>query len=235
MRIKSKFNIAHLLNGSKSLNDILLPVPRSDKALSNHGSVLLLPGATGLRSITQLGDNNPDFLLNSLSQLEFMSDYLILDAGAGIHNSSLDLAIYSDITILITTPEPTSIRDAYGVIKSLAPNFKNNLLLLVNLASSRKQAHSTSDRIRIASTKFLGVSPVYLGYILKDTAVEKSVSSCRIFYLIYPSSPASQCIKNISVELLNLCEGVKYNHPSHNSFFKSLSLLFRSIPLAMRS
>ncbi len=212
--VKAKYNLAHLITGSKSLKEILLPLPRTPQSINNKGSVILLPGGVGIKEIAELGDNDSRQVFESLSGLENLADYLIMDAGAGIHKSVLSFGYASDITLLVTSPEPTSVRDAYGVIKSLGSDawMRNNgagLMLIVNMASSRKQAHEVADRIRIASTKFLGNAPVYLGYVLRDQVVERAVRACRIFYRLEPKSPASACITNIAVELLRLCEGVR--------------------------
>ena len=212
--VKTKYNLAHLIAGSRNLNEILIPLNRSEKSIQNNGSVLLLPGGVGLREIADLGDDDAQRVFESLAGLEELADYLIMDAGAGIHRGVLSFGYASDITLLVTSPEPTSVRDAYGVIKSLGSEawLRNNgagLMLVVNMAVSRKQAHDVADRIRVASTKFLGNAPVYLGYVLKDPVVEKSVGACRIFYKTYPGASASACVTNLAVELLRLCEGIR--------------------------
>lgn len=233
--VKAKYNLAHLITGQKTLNEILLPLPGSQKSIINKGSVLLLPGGVGLKEIAELGDNDSMRVFESLAGLEDLADYLIMDAGAGIHRGVLSFGYASDITLLVTSPEPTSIRDAYGVIKSLGNDawLRNNgagLMLIVNMANSRKQAHDVADRIRIASTKFLGNAPVYLGYVLRDSIVEKSVRACRIFYRMEPNSPASACVANLAVELLRLCEGIRVKRqpiPKEGfmkNFFKQLFL-----------
>ena len=142
-----------------------------------------------------------------------------MDAGAGIHNGVLSFAYASEITILVTTPEPTSIRDAYGVIKSLGaaawqdPEMPaSGLMLVVNMASSSREAQEVAERIRLASMQFLGNAPVYLGYVLKDNVIERSVKNCRIFYRSDPESNAGICVRNLAGDLLRLCEGADIKH-----------------------
>ena len=135
-----------------------------------------------------------------------------MDAGAGIHKGALSFSYASEITLLITTPEPTSIRDAYGVIKSLGASAWENstsgsgLMLIVNMAGSSREASEVAERIRLASMQFLGNAPVYLGYVLRDDAVERSVKNCKIFYRTDPDSNAGICIRNLAGELLRICE-----------------------------
>ena len=210
----ARYNIAHLIEGSRNLNEILVHFRPSERALHKHGSVALLPGGTGLKEIADLDDFAMERLFASLSGLEEIADYLIMDAGAGIHKGVLSFAYASEITLLVTTPEPTSVRDAYGVIKSLgatawdgAESAASGLMLIVNMANSTMEAQEVAERIRLASMQFLGNAPIYLGCVLKDRAIEESVKNWKIFYRSEPDSPASICVRNLSGELLRFCEG----------------------------
>ena len=215
----ARYNIAHLIEGSRSLNEILVHFKTSERATSLNGAVSLLPGGYGIKEIADLDEYAMGRLFDALSGLEEMSDYLIMDAGAGIHRGALSFAYASEITLLITTPEPTSIRDAYGVIKSLgaaawqgSADVASGLMLVVNMASSSREAQEVAERIRLASMQFLGNAPMYLGYVLKDEVIERSVKNCRIFYRTDPDSNAGICIRNLAGDLLRLCEGTDIKH-----------------------
>ena len=210
----ARYNISHLIEGSRNLNEILVHFRSSQRALHKHGSVALLPGGTGLKEIADLDDYSMERLFASLTGLEEIADYLIMDAGAGIHKGVLSFAYASEITLLVTTPEPTSVRDAYGVIKSLGSNAwgasenpASGLMLIVNMASSTREAQEVAERIRLASMQFLGNAPVYLGCVLRDNLIEESVKNWKIFYRSDPESPASICVRNLAGELLRFCEG----------------------------
>ncbi|MBQ7576970.1 MAG: MinD/ParA family protein [Synergistaceae bacterium] len=210
----ARYNISHLIEGSRNLNEILVHFRSSQRALHKHGSVALLPGGTGLKEIADLDDYSMERLFASLTGLEEIADYLIMDAGAGIHKGVLSFAYASEITLLVTTPEPTSVRDAYGVIKSLGSNAwggsenpASGLMLIVNMASSTREAQEVAERIRLASMQFLGNAPVYLGCVLRDSLIEESVKNWKIFYRSDPESPASICVRNLAGELLRFCEG----------------------------
>ena len=215
----ARYNIAHLIEGSRNLNEILVHFKTSERATSLNGSVSLLPGGYGIKEIADLDEFAMERLFDALSGLEDMTDYLIMDAGAGIHRGVLSFAYASEITLLITTPEPTSIRDAYGVIKSLgaaawqgSKDTAGGLMLVVNMASSSREAQEVAERIRLASMQFLGNAPLYLGYVLKDDVIERSVKNCRIFYRSAPESSAGICMRNLAGDLLRLCEGVDVKH-----------------------
>ena len=232
----ARYNISHLIDGSRSLNEILVHFRTSQRATSQNGAVALLPGGVGLKNIADLDDNDMERLFERLSALETMSDYLIMDAGAGIHKGVLSFAYASEITVLVTTPEPTSIRDAYGVIKSLGAaawesieGATTGLMLVVNMASSSREAAEVAERIKLASMQFLGNAPVYLGYVLKDDVIEQSVKDRKIFYRADPEAKASICVRNLAGELLRLCEGANIRReaiPENGtvrSFFKRLA------------
>ena len=215
----ARYNIAHLIEGSRNLNEILVHFKTSERATNLNGAVSLLPGGYGIKEIADLDDYAMERLFDALSGLEELSDYLIMDAGAGIHRGALSFAYASEITLLITTPEPTSIRDAYGVIKSLgaaawqgSKDAAGGLMLVVNMASSSREAQEVAERIRLASMQFLGNTPMYLGYVLKDDIVERSVKNCRIFYRTDPESNAGICVRNLAGDLLRLCEGADIRH-----------------------
>ena len=209
----AKWNISHLLDGSRSLSEVLVHFRVSGRAEKENGGVALLPGGVGLKEIADMEEVELGRLFAALSGLDETADYVIMDAGAGIHKGALSFAYASESTILVTTPEPTSIRDAYGVIKSLgAAAWEGGLggaglMLVVNMVNSSREAMDVAERIRLASMQFLGNAPVYLGYVLKDESIVRAVKNCRIFYRTDPNSNAGICVRNLAGELLRLCEG----------------------------
>ena len=230
--VKTKYSVANLIDGSRDLNEILIPFEQT----TNHGSVTLLPGGAGLKDLADLEDYAMDMLFDKLAYLDEVADYLIMDAGAGIHKEVLAFAHASDITLLITTPEPTSIRDAYGVLKSLGSyawkrSDEKGVMLVVNMARDKREAFDVAERIRLASMQFLGNAPIYLGYIQKDSVIERSVRNCRIFYRQNPESPAADSIRSLAAELLKVCEGreitgVERSAGFVKSFFTRLAQAF---------
>lgn len=211
----AKWNISHLLDGSRSLSEVLVHFRVSGRAERENGGVALLPGGVGLKEIADMDDMELGRLFASLSALDETADYVIMDAGAGIHKGALSFAYASEATILVTTPEPTSIRDAYGVIKSLGAAAwagganGTGLMLVVNMAGSSREAAEVAERIRLASMQFLGNAPSYLGYVLKDDVINRSVKNCKIFYRTDPDSNAGICVRNLAGEVLRLFEGIE--------------------------
>ena len=165
--ITAKYNLANLIDGSRGLDDILVQFSHN---------VWVLPGGSGIRELADLDESHLEALIEELGKLEDRADILLIDTGAGIHRGVLTFAMAADTAILITTPEPTSIRDAYGVLKALttAPaggGLKNDIAFVVNMANSETEGQEVANRIRMAANQFLGISVNYMGCILKDDLV----------------------------------------------------------------
>lgn len=217
--IGGRFNLSHVVDGSRRLDEVVVPLEEN---------VEILPGGSGLKDLADLDDTELSGVIDSLGLLEDRADIVILDTGAGIHKGVLAFALAADTTILVTTPEPTSVRDAYGVLKSLegaSPEGKE-LLLVVNMAGSGGEAREVAGRILTASHQFLGRSPVYLGHVLRDDAVGRAVRLRRPFYRLFPSAPAGLCVRRLADDLLARWEvrrGFSYPPRGLKAFFLRLS------------
>lgn len=217
--IGGRFNLSHVVDGSRRLDEVVVPLEEN---------VEILPGGSGLKDLADLDDTELSGVIDSLGLLEDKADIVILDTGAGIHKGVLAFALAADTTILVTTPEPTSVRDAYGVLKSLegaSPEGKE-LLLVVNMAGSGGEAREVAGRILTASHQFLGRSPVYLGHVLRDDAVGRAVRLRRPFYRLFPSAPAGLCVRRLADDLLarwGVRRGFSYPPRGLKAFFLRLS------------
>ena len=121
-----------------------------------------------------------------------------------------------------------SVRDAYGVLKSLrsASSEGKELLLVINMANSEREAQEVADRILTASRQFLGRSPAYLGPVLKDESVGRAVRLRKSFYRLFPAAPAGSCVRSLAEELFKRWGGlVGLPHPPRGlkTFFLRLS------------
>ena len=217
--IGGRFNLSHVVDGSRRLDEVVVPLEEN---------VEILPGGSRLKDLADLDDTELSGVIDSLGLLEDRADIVILDTGAGIHKGVLAFALAADTTILVTTPEPTSVRDAYGVLKSLegaSPEGKE-LLLVVNMAGSGGEAREVAGRILTASHQFLGRSPVYLGHVLRDDAVGRAVRLRRPFYRLFPSAPAGLCVRRLADDLLarwGVRRGFSYPPRGLKAFFLRLS------------
>lgn len=217
--ISSRFNLSHVIDGSRRLDEVVVPLEEN---------VEILPGGAGLKDLADLDDTELTGVIDSLGLLEDRADIVVLDTGAGIHKGVLAFALAADTTILVTTPEPTSVRDAYGVFKSLegASPEEKEFLLVVNMANSDGEAREVAGRIQTASHQFLGRSPVYLGHVLRDDSVGRAVRLRGTFYRLFPAAPAGICVRRLADELLARWEGNKelsYPPRGLKAFFLRLS------------
>ena len=197
--ITPKYTLFDIIRGDKNIDDVLV---------STKQGIIILPGGAGVRELTEMDDLQLRVFVNSLSELEKKVDILVIDTGAGIHKGVLAFARAADTTLIITTPEPTSIRDAYGVLKTFNNNCmnSNDVRIIVNMVIDEKEGIEVANRIQLAAKKFLGISVISLGHILKDAKVEKSVRMRVPFLEAFPECAASQCVINLCSKLLGKSE-----------------------------
>jgi flagellar biosynthesis protein FlhG len=192
-----KFNLGHVLRGEKELSDILFQVgPR----------LTIVPGGSGLRELADIDYQRQAWMIDRLSFLENETDVLILDTSAGLHRSVLAFAMASDLSVLVTTPEPTAIQDSYGVLKSLWRSTEGdaNIGLVVNMAQDKNEAETVSYRIISAAEQFLGCKAQYLGCILWDAAIRDSVRKRRPLLLTKERTVSVQCFKDLAGKIFEL-------------------------------
>ena len=138
--------------------------------------------------------------MESLAQIRQYADILLIDTGAGLSSNVIGFLRYADEVLLVSTPEPTSMADAYGIIKTLAksPEPFPKVSVVVNRAASSVEAFGVSSRLTTVSRKFLEAEIQYKGFVLEDELVSKAVRSQKPFTDVYPDSKASLCIQKLA-------------------------------------
>ncbi len=188
--LQVKHNLSHLLTGEASLNDVLVPAP---------GGLRVLPGAAGVSELADLKDGEQDILLGALDKLVQTTELIVLDTGAGISRRVVEFCLASGEVVVVTTPEPTAIADAYAMIKVLGqadPNLR--VWLVVNMANSRSEAEQILDRITLLTRRFMGLEVQRAGYVLSDPRVPHAVRRRLPFSLAYPSCQAAICVSEVA-------------------------------------
>jgi flagellar biosynthesis protein FlhG len=161
-----------------------------------------VPGGSGMPELADLSKDKQHMLLESFIELEKGADITLIDTGAGISNDIVSFILAAREAIIITTPEPTAITDAYGMIKVLTQrDLDVDIKIVVNMASSEKEGREIADRIVMATKQFLNKRIDILGYIVSDVAVNMSVRKQNPFILEFPSSRASKCVKQLAATL----------------------------------
>ncbi|MFO0830000.1 MAG: MinD/ParA family protein [Phycisphaerales bacterium] len=188
--------LEEVLHGARSLEDVMVTAP---------GGFRLMPGASGVASVANLGAANRRRLILELASLERSADVLLIDTAAGIAANTMAFAIAAHTVLVAVTPEPTSITDAYGAIKTLvgkvrAPEIK----LIVNMANDRAEGDEVFRRIDRVSRSFLGTSLKLAGVVPFDPAVRAAVRRREPVLIGAPDAPASRAIRAIARELMSV-------------------------------
>ncbi len=193
LNINPKFNLYHVLEKYKRLEDIIVEGP---------GGIKIVPGASGITKLANVDSKERQYILEELASLQQMADYILIDTSAGINKNVLNFVLSTDVSIIVTTPEPTAVTDAYAMIKVISQRAPtHDVRLLVNMASNKREADEIYERIAMVSRQFLNMHIGYAGYIVKDDVVVMSVLRRTPFILEYPFSPAGKQVKKIAQDL----------------------------------
>jgi len=186
-------SLADVLAGRRSLGEILRELPCG---------VFLAAGSSGPVTGEQSDSAQRRRVVDSLGQLRRGHHMVILDCGSGLGAEVTDFCGPADHVLVATTPEPTALTDAYGMVKALvAMGYGARVSTLVNFAADRNEAKRTYNRIASVARQFLGRAVYDAGYVLTDPKVPAAVRRRKPFVLAYPQCPASRCLTNLAVKL----------------------------------
>jgi len=186
-------NLYHVISGSKALREIVVDLPCG---------VQFIPGASGLTKMANLTEFQRARLLEELASLEADNDIIIVDCGAGIGADVINLAAAADHVLTVTAPEPTSITDAYALIKVLTQrNFEGQISVLVNFAAGRHEARLAYERLSEVTRQFLSTRIYDAGHIPTDPHVPEAVCRREPVVLAYPKCEASRGLAALATRL----------------------------------
>ncbi|MEE3392228.1 MAG: MinD/ParA family protein [Lachnospiraceae bacterium] len=197
--IRPKHNLADMMFRGMSLSDIISEGPEG---------VGFISCGSGLREMINLSDEQVTNVFAHLSELDSLADVIIIDTGAGISKSVTDLVSASPDVLLVTTPEPTSITDAYALLKTLnrAPSFdkeKTRVNIITNKVKDQEAGRDLYDRFRVIVGNFLNIDLKYLGYLPDDKTIERTVISQKPVTISYPDSSSSRLISDMAARWLS--------------------------------
>ncbi len=208
-------NLSHVIARKRELRDVLVHAP---------GGFRLIGGASGLARMADLSDDDRRRLTDALAELEQQADIIIIDTGAGISPNVLSFTRAADHVLVVTTPEPTAITDAYAVIKCVSRDPGNRRInLLVNQARSAGEGRIVHDRIARVAKQFLGATVFDAGHVMSDDAVPMAVRRRVPFVLSDPNCPAGQCITRLAMRFE---QGLVVDREP-TGFFSRMNGLFR--------
>ncbi len=193
MGISPPLTLYDCLKGRAQIKDILVPGPEG---------VRLISGGSGFIELAHLKDQMLQDLMDSLQVLDNEADFIFIDTAAGISKNVLAFAAAAGELVLVLTPEPTSIADAYSLAKIVSRyGLHDNIHLIINRVSTPGEAADTLKRFKSVCTHFLSISISYLGYIYEDRSVPEAIKAQNPLLLHREKSPAAKCIARISINI----------------------------------
>jgi flagellar biosynthesis protein FlhG len=191
--VKSETTLQHAIEGVASLKDIMVSGPAGVKVVT---------GSSGIGKMLRLSRKRLEAFLAQISEIESDTDYLIFDAAAGADAKVMTFLKMADEALLITTPDPSSIVDAYATAKILFRNKPDAVVrIIVNMVESKEQASKVFNALQSAISKFID-KPVYFGgYVRLDLRAAECARMRKPFVQADPSSPASKDMKSLAISL----------------------------------
>ena len=209
-------NLAHVIARKRELREVMTRAP---------GGFRLIGGASGLARMADLSDADRQRLVDCLADLEEQTDVILIDTGAGIGPNVLSFTRAADHVLVVTTPEPTAITDAYAVIKVVSREATGRpISLLVNQARSPNEARVVYDRIAKVAMQFLNETVHDAGHVPSDESVPTAVRQRTPFVLSNPHCPAGRAVAQLAARLE---QGVGSVPAEPTGFFDRMSHWFR--------
>ena len=200
--IVPKYTLLDVVKNRKNITEILTDGPSNIKFIS---------GGSGVEDLLKLDREQIARFIENIALLDRITDFIIVDTGAGLSDNVMSFIMAADEVLLVTTPEPTSITDAYALIKMVSNKDRlmsntvktKKIRLVVNRAENSEEAKDVLNNLVMVAERFLGLRLEPAGYILSDSTVKRSVKQQQPFILAYPKSQAARSIREITSKLAN--------------------------------
>jgi len=191
--LKPKYDLSHVISGERSLEEIVVQGPKG---------ISIVPASSGISSMTNLSPTEQAGLIRSFGELSMPVDTLIVDIGAGIDLNVQAFSSACQTVIVVLCDEPTSITDAYALMKVLnAQCGIKKFELLANMVDSDAQARALYGKVCRVSDRFLDVHLGYLGAIPRDNYLRKAVQQQGPVVQLYPRSPSAQAFGKLATDV----------------------------------
>ncbi|TAK25335.1 MAG: MinD/ParA family protein [Chloroflexota bacterium] len=197
--IMPRYTLRDVVIGTRTMAEVLHQAP---------GGFWIVPGASGIEEMTSLSTDDRAMLIESLRELGELADVILIDTGAGVGAEVSSLVSAAPEVIVVTTPEPTAITDAYALIKVAVRgqvpgnDAQTRISLVVNQANSVGEATDVARKIALVAREFLNVDVRMLGHIPEDPAVTRAIRKQAPVALAYPDSPAVRAMATIARRLV---------------------------------
>ncbi len=210
--LKPKYSLIDVIKNGKKMKEIMVEV---------NDNFTVIPAGSGVEDIANISD--PVFLKikDELIDIIKETDILLIDTGAGISKKVTSFIKSSEEIVVVTTPEPTSMADAYAVIKISSTNYKKeNISIFVNMAKNQQEAETTYNNLNKICKKFLNKEFKNSGYCLLDKNLTVAVKQQRAIAELYPNSNFTISMKKFINTMFK--ESIKVKENPIARFFASL-------------
>lgn len=192
------YTLEHLFTGERSIQEIVINGPEG---------IQIVPGASGVAQCVELDVGQQQRLVTSIRSIEKHYDYMLVDTAAGIGPTVLHFIAASQVAVVVITPEPTSLTDAFSLLKVLKRRgYKRKVQVIVNMAASPAQSKKTYSRFTHAVDKYLNLKTEYLGSVWMDESMRNAVSTQRPVALFPKTDPSARCFYRIAENIEDLFE-----------------------------
>ncbi|MFC2170939.1 MinD/ParA family protein [Calditrichota bacterium] len=194
--LKIEKNLLDLINGNSFISEVIVNGPEGIK---------LLPGSSGVVEILERDTEIRKKLMSTFDELERIYDIILVDTGAGLSENVIQFVTGADDIVLVTNSEPTSITDAYAMIKiAVSRNPGLKFQVLVNLAARQSDARDTYEKLHLVVKNFLNIETVMLGFLPIDPSVPAAVAKREPFLTEFPRCAATTAMIMIARKLLKM-------------------------------
>lgn len=217
LNLAPQYTIEDVLAGSKNVNDIIIEGPMG---------IHILPASSGISEMQMLSAEQQMSMLRELSRLKTRYDYILIDTGAGISPNVLRFNAAVDEVCVVTNTEPTSITDAYALMKIMSSKYQVSRFNLIVNESSLQEAKSVYIRLVKVLNRFLTVNLELIGYVPRDMNFVKAIKQQTPLSLMLPNSPSTRAFENLARQI-DQNPGQSIEDSDRENFWRRLALWAR--------
>lgn len=197
---RPKYNMADMIFGGKDIRDVICKGPEN---------IGFISGGSGIKELSNLSKDQISGIINMMYGLDSLADIIIIDTGAGISDAVIDMVLASSEVLLVTTPEPTSITDAYALLKTInkTPGFNaenTRIRMIGNRTLNMSDGYDLYNKLNSVVERFLNMKMEYLGAVPFDVNLTKAVMRQQPVSIVYPNTPAVKSIKAMAKTLIDM-------------------------------
>lgn len=190
-----RYNISHVIRGEKDVDEVLIEGP---------GNSRVLPASSGIQELTTLDALQRVRLISALDRLMAEVDILLIDTGAGISTNVMYFNVSAQEVLVVVTPEPTAITDAYALMKVMSMQYdEHRFQLVVNMAVNGAEADEVYRQLQLVARRFLDIRIDYLGFVPRDPDLGRSVRRQKLVCELFPEAESSRHVDALAGRLLS--------------------------------